>query len=140
MSMKDAQEMPKNTFNSNVKITVNSKGFEELKEECQNKSKTNGRRCSNFEPQEYLSLLYPKQSEILSKVRSKTLDIKDHQAYKYSDNICRWCNLETESVEHIVNYDKKPIELIDLIQREEIDDLYKLKIIDTVERIKTLKK
>ena len=42
-------------------------------------------------------------AKIIFKCRSKTLSIKDHSRFKYSDNLCRWCGVDDETLQHIVN-------------------------------------
>ena len=49
--------------------------------------------------------VYPGQSKILFQCRSRTLDIKDHRAYKFDDRRCRGCGNNDETLEHVINCD-----------------------------------
>ena len=62
-----------------------------------------------METQKYLKCLYPKQARIILQCRSKTLDIKQHRPYSYSDIVCRSCGREDENVEHIINCGQEEI-------------------------------
>ena len=48
----------------------------------------------------------PSEAKIIFKCRSKTLQIKDHMKYKYSDMSCRWCGVAEETLEHVTNCGK----------------------------------
>ena len=91
------------SFKKLVKNKVNEIAFEALKQECLDKKKTKHLKYNLFNSQDYLNHLYPNQAQVIFKCRSKTLEIKDHQRYKYNDNTCRRCGKEDETVEHIVN-------------------------------------
>ena len=53
--------------------------------------------------------------------RSKTLDIKTHQTFKYSDTLCRWCNLYDEELSHIINCGEEVMDVPDLNCLEVMD-------------------
>ena len=40
---------------------------------------------------------------MIFKSRSKILEIKDHQSYRFTDKSCRRCGQEDETLQHIVN-------------------------------------
>lgn len=93
----------KDSFKSHVKAAIIKYAFEKLKEDCAGLSKTKHLTYEALQPQPYLSYLYPSQSKIVLKCRAKCLKIKDHRPYLFKNNQCRWCNLEVETVEHIIN-------------------------------------
>ena len=58
----------------------------------------------------------------MTRCRSKTLDIKTHQTFKYNDTVCRWCNLEEETLSHIINCGEDPLQAIDPCNIEQMDN------------------
>ena len=42
-------------------------------------------------------------AKIILKCRAKTLKIKDHMRYKFSEYSCRWCGVSDETLDHIIN-------------------------------------
>ena len=100
---RDVEEKSKESFKKLVKTRVTESAFEELKQECQEKKKTKSLVYTSFSPQDYLNHLYPSQAQVIFKCRCKTLEIKDHQRYRYNNNTCRRCGSQDETVEHIVN-------------------------------------
>ena len=118
MSEEEIKNLSKEAFKGLVKRAVSEVALANLMEECGNQKKTSSLVYSKLKPQDYLSKLYPWQSRLISKCRSKTLDIKTHQSFKYKDTLCRWCNLEEESLSHIINCGEDPLEMIDLTNTE----------------------
>ena len=52
-------------------------------------------------------------SKVIFSLRSKTLDIKTWQPWKYFDNLCVLCELKEETISHFFNcntYDETPQE------------------------------
>ena len=43
-------------------------------------------------------------SLVIFSVRSKTLDIKEWQPWKYQDNLCVKCDLYAKTMEHFVSF------------------------------------
>ena len=95
--------------------------------ECQSLKKTTNLQYESLKPQEYWSYLYPSQSRLIFKWRSKTLDLKTHLTYKYSDSLCRLCKIDTETPEHAVNCGKADrMELnVDILNVNKTDDFTK---------------
>ena len=91
-------------FKKMVDEAVGKVAFEDLTKDCVEKSKTRNLQYKELKVQEYLTYLYPKQSQIILQCRSKTLDIKQHRPYKFSDKVCRGCNEGVEELEHIVKW------------------------------------
>ena len=111
MSEEDIKDKSKEAFKNIVKQAINKTALANLVEECGNQKKTSTLVYTKLKPQSYLTALYPWQSKIVFRCRSKTLDIKTHQKYKFNDAICRWCNLEDETLCHIVNCGEDHIEI-----------------------------
>jgi hypothetical protein len=99
----DIKSMSKDSFKRKVNDAVESKAVKELNDELAQKSRSRGLAYTGLERQRYLEELYPNQSRIAFRYRSKTLDIKEHTEYKYTDNTCRWCGISDETAVHIVN-------------------------------------
>ena len=97
------RSVSKEAFKSKVKSAISHHAFQKLKEECLSQSKTKDLVFTKFEKQPYLTHLYPSQAKIILQCRAKCLKIKDHRPFQFKNKICRWCNLEEETVDHIVN-------------------------------------
>ena len=98
------RKISKDSFKSSVKAAIHQYAFERLKEDCAGLSKTKHLIYENLQPQPYLYYLYPSQSKIVLKCRAKCLKIKNHRPYLFKNTQCRWCNLEEETVDHIINF------------------------------------
>ena len=97
------KETSKNAFKLHVKVAIRDYAFETLKEECKAQSKTKGIVYDRFVKQPYLSKLYPNQAKLVLKSRARCVNIKDHRPFKFTNTLCRWCNMDNETLEHIVN-------------------------------------
>ena len=121
----DEQELrllSKETFKSRVKSAIQEYAFRKLKEDCLSKSKTKNLVYEAFEKQPYLSRLFPTQAKIILQCRAQCLKIKAHRPFLFNNNICRWCNLQEETVDHVVNccYDE-PMGAVNLDVIDELD-------------------
>ena len=126
----------KDAFKRIVKKAIIKTALVKLQEDCKAQKKTNSLVYTKLKCQEYLTKLYPWQSKLISRCRSKTLDIKTHQKFKYKDTLCRWCNLHEESLSHIVECGEVPIETVDILNNtEEMDNEMKLKVSRLTNRI-----
>ena len=103
ISLHEAEENSKEAFKTMVKKKVKETAFKVLKQECCEKKKTGSISYNSLKPQDYLSKLYPKEAQVIFKSRSKILEIKDHQSYRFTDKSCRRCGQEDETLQHIVN-------------------------------------
>ena len=104
--------MWKKLVNSKVKEAA----FEYLTEENNSKEKTKDINFSELKMSEYLEKnMNTSISKVIFGVRSKTLDIKEYNAWKYKDSLCVMCRKENETIEHFVKCveygDKLEIEL-----------------------------
>ena len=102
-SEEEIKAMSKDAFKQKVKEAVKIFAFQSLKEECQSKTRTESVRYEKFCIQDYINTMNPNIAKIIFKCRSKTLSIKDHSKFKHSDNLCRWCGVNDETLQHIVN-------------------------------------
>ena len=79
--------------------------------ENESKKKTKDIQFSELKMSDYLIQNRNKRlSEVIFSVRSKTLDIKSWQEWKYQDGACVMCNVEVEDIDHFINcnhYEKK---------------------------------
>ena len=121
ISLDEVESKSRETFKELVKSKIKAVAFKELHSECMEKSKTKDIVYSTLKVAEYLQHLYPPQSKVIFQARSKTLDIKEHRQYKYSDMKCRRCKVHDETFSHIVNCG----------HREEVD----ASIIDTADTV-----
>ena len=104
MSEDEIKKISKDTFKRKVKKAIEEKAFEKLKQAVREKSKTKELQYNKFDTQEYILKLNPNHSRIIFQCRSKSLNIKKQQNYKYiNGGHCRWCGVVDETLEHIVN-------------------------------------
>ena len=103
LSIDEIKKMERKGYTKKVNMAVCNVAYENLKEECKKKEKTANLEYSSFKLQRYFTCLYPNQARIVFKCRSQTLDIKTHLTYKYHDLLCRGCEVEEETLQHIVN-------------------------------------
>ena len=121
MTEEEIKNLSKEAFKSVVKKAIIETTFAELCEQCCSKKKTCNLTYRKLKLQDYLTKLLPWQSQLVSRCRSKTLDIKTQQTYKYKDTLCRWCNLHEESLSHIINCGEDPVDPVDLDEIEKMD-------------------
>ena len=116
-------QISKEVFKTKVKSAVHVYAFEKLKQECLLQSKTRSLVYNVFERQKYLTQLYPSQAKVILQCRAGCLKIKTHRPFLFTGKICRWCNMEEETVEHIVNCGDQatPINALNLNNLSEID-------------------
>ena len=98
--------LSKESFKRMVKNGVHFKMAEKLKNECSNLQKTADLTYDEMlQTQQYLKEMYPEQARLILQARSRTLDIKTNNAFKFQedDMLCRKCGQEIEELEHIVN-------------------------------------
>ena len=99
-------DLSKEKWKMVVHNKINAYALEQLNNENSTKSKTSHHpACTVLRLQPYFEYLRPSDSRLLFAIRSGTLDIKTLRKYKYDadDVLCRLCQNENESVEHIVN-------------------------------------
>ena len=122
-NLTDIKELKTDIFREKVKKTVSEFAFKKLAEECKSLKKTASLSYESFKLQEYLKTMYPNQSKIVFKCRSKTLDIKTHLTYKYKDSVCRKCGEAPEEVHHIINCgQEEQIAVAEYMQMERCSD------------------
>ena len=125
------------TFKNLVNKGTQHVAVRELKSECSSKKKTADLK---FEAgtQNYLKKLFPCQAKTVLKARSKTLDIKRHNSYKFDvgDSTCRLCGVHDETLEHIVNCGREDMIQVDMDDLELPDDLRLAEVSRYISRIK----
>ena len=118
--------MSKETFKEKVKKAVRDQAISELLKENSTKTRTKNITFNNkLETQEYIKQMSPSEAKIIFKCRSRTLNIKEHMKYKFSDTSCRWCGVAEETLEHVTNCGKsEPINDIDkILTKMDLKDL-----------------
>ena len=116
-------------------MAVCNVAYENLKEECKKKKKTANLEYSSLKLQKYFTCLYPNQARIVFKCRSQTLNIKSHLTYKYQDLLCRGCEIEEETLQHIVNCCMPESIDCEVCGLDEIDDRMKLQLLIMINRV-----
>ena len=118
------KEMSKGSFAALVKASVSNIALRQLLAECQSLKKTANLHYSELKLQEYWGHLFPSQSKVIFKWRSKTLDLKTHATYKFSDTLCRNCKIQEETPGHALNCGMA-VEMeqkIDILKIDKMDD------------------
>ena len=142
--LNDIRNLSKDSFSNLVKAAVTETALHQLVEECRSLKKTAALHYSEFKLQEYWEHLYPSQSKLLFKWRSKTLDLKTHATYKFSDTLCRTCKIQEETPEHAMNcgmvvdmevkVDILKVDLVDDFTKSELKQML-LRISSFMERV-----
>ena len=133
-NLAEIKNLSKSTFKESVNKKVQKTAFDNLKRECVSLKKTAELSYDAFELQGYLKELYPNQARTVMKTRCKTLDIKTHSTYKYNDTLCRNCEKEEETLEHILNCGQEVPMSLDFA-RISISDQMFTRLIQAVNRI-----
>ena len=135
-NLETIKQLSKDTFKSMVNKGVYHVSFSKLKSECASLKKTANLRYNTFGMQEYLKVLFPNQAKVILKSRCRTLDIKTHCTYKYSDTICRGCGIEDETLEHIINCGQaEHMDIVNVSEIEAVSDVVSISLMRTVNRI-----
>ena len=113
----EIKSVSKNVFSNRVKKAVTDAAFMELKENCFSLKKTSDLSYQKFATQDYLLKMFPNQARTIFKWRSKTLDIKTHSTFKYTDAVCRGCKIAEENVDHIINCGESSCVIVEEITR-----------------------
>ena len=129
--------MSKNCFAEKVKNAVYTAALQELVAECHSHKKTANLEYKSLKVQDYFSHLYVSQARMIFKWRSKTLDLKSHLTYKYSDTLCRGCKSYSETPDHVINCgDGNTIDIsVDVLKLNTIDDFTRSELKQMVMRI-----
>ena len=101
--------MSKETYKKKVKKAVFDQALKDLSQENEEKTRTRDIKFNTFNTQEYIQKLNPGDARVIFKCRSKTLSIKEHMSYKFSDTSCRWCGVAEETLGHIINCGKEAV-------------------------------
>ena len=108
----EIKSMTKQTWKKLVKEKVKVAAFAELRKDNSTKEKT---KEIQFEELKLSSYLADNErtslSQIVFSIRSKTLDIKEYQPWRYENNLCIACGITSETMNHFVlcnSYRNKP--------------------------------
>ena len=127
--------LSKNAFRTIVNKGVYHTSFAALKAECGVMKKTAHLCYNTFGMQEYLKVLFPSQARLILQSRCKTLDIKSHSTYKYSDLLCRGCNSVDETLEHVINCRQDEHVDLEVSAIGELSDIVVVRLSRTANRI-----
>ena len=135
--LNEIKVMSKDTFAGKVKASVTTTALHHLVAECQSLKKTANLQYNELKVHEYLTHLYPSQARLVFKWRSKTLDLKAHLSYKYSDMSCRICKSNDETPEHALNCGVESVmdSKIDVLRLDKFDDFTKSELKQMILRI-----
>ena len=137
INLDDIKIMSKQQFSNRVKSAVTEVALRDLLAETQSLKKTACLHYDSLELQDYFSHLFIAQARLVFKWRSKTLDLKTHLTYKYSDTVCRSCKCSIETPDHALNCgmgDRMDIK-IDILSLTKVDDFTKSELKKMVLRI-----
>ncbi len=97
------KEMSKEEWKKKVKSKIREKALSDLIKKKETLSKGNSYPVpTDLKTQKYFFELDSSSARILFQVRCKVLDVKVWKRYKYKDVMCRLCESEEESIEHIL--------------------------------------
>ena len=104
--------MTKQAWKTFVKEKVKYAALTELVEENSTKEKTKTIQFNELKMSDYLEVnLRTSLSQLIFSIRSKTLDVKEYQPWKYKNNTCVACQKYPETMNHFVtcsSYRNKP--------------------------------
>ena len=109
----EIQALSKNQFSRQVRKKIEETALTNLCAECKSLKKTSDLQYQRLETQDYLLKCFPGQARTIFKWRSKTLNLKLHSTYKYSDEMCRGCGVCEESAEHVINCNQTDITIVE---------------------------
>ena len=101
---KQIQEVSKSSFKTYVKKKVTQNFLQHLKYLKSRHSKSKFLSCDKLRVADYLQspLFTTKEKELLFKLRSQTLDVKQNFPGQYGSMFCRSCGLFPESQSHLL--------------------------------------
>ena len=116
----DLTELSYETWKQKVKQQVSECAFQKLSEEAKGKTKTKHLTYTSFTPQPYIHHYHPKISSTLFKIRSRNIECKANRKSQSDNLLCRLCNSEEETQEHLVNCSEIKTESDSLISLKSI--------------------
>ena len=99
----DLTELSYENWKQKVKQQVSECAFLKLSQEAKGKTKTKHLTYKSFTPQPYIHHYHPKISSTLFKIRSRNIECKANRKSQSDNLLCRLCNNEEETQEHLVN-------------------------------------
>ena len=132
----ELKAMSKETFKRSVKSKIQEFATNKLISECSLQTKTQHLKYTKLEMQPYLSCLYPGQAKTILKCRSQCLKIKTHRPFQFSNKVCRWCNLEDETLAHVVDCGRENADgLMNIVDLDIVDAEKEAELISLAARI-----
>ena len=101
--MDTIKAMPRTQWESLVKKTILLHAFIELNNQYSNLDNVSSSHYTKLQQQRYFQFLSPENARTCFQVRTGVYNVKDNRPYLYRDNVCRLCESEEESVDHIIN-------------------------------------
>ena len=99
----DIEGITKQSWTKYVKNKIEVAAFNELSNENSTKEKTKSIQFEDMKISKYLELnMRTSLSRLIFSVRSKTIDIKEYQSWKYENDKCVRCHTFTETMSHFV--------------------------------------
>ena len=99
----DIEGITKQSWTKYVKNKIEVAAFNELSNENSTKEKTKSIQFEDMKISKYLELnMRTSLSRLIFSVRSKTIDIKEYQSWKYENDKCVRCHTFTETMNHFV--------------------------------------
>ena len=102
----DLLHISKEAWKRKVKHSVTQRAFEELTTNISNKSKTKHLSYASLTPQSYVFSYHHKQSSIVFKLRSRSINCKANRKSNNGDLTCRLCHNAEETQAHVINCPK----------------------------------
>ena len=100
----EIKSMTKHSWKKFVKEKVKLAAFTELKNKNSRKEKTKEIHFEELKLSEYLEENERTTlSQIIFSIRSKTMDIKEYQPWKYENNNCIACGISAETIQYFVS-------------------------------------
>ena len=135
LSFEEIENMSKWTFKKLVKEKTKAAGLKYLMDQKGQQTKTSSVHYDDLKLQEYFIDGNCKKniSQLIFKARSKTLDIKTQQKWKYADKICFGCKTKEESGNEILICENLNKENKDSVNPIVYDWFYKNTVSDIIE-------
>ena len=134
-SEENIKNMSKNSWKRIVKQTVIKKALVNLHTDCTRLKKTsNVPPYQNLVKQDYMDNLSPTKARTFFQLKAGTFDVKSNRTYQYEDTICRLCQNDDETVDHVVNQCNQ-VNRVSSIDTNNIHNLAGEDILEMVKRV-----
>ena len=99
----DVSSISKSEWKLLATSAINDFAFKWLKSESTSMKKTSSLQYESFETREYLLTCPADVALFIFRLRSRTLNCKDNHHKSHINLTCRWCHVEIETQDHIIN-------------------------------------